>query len=280
MCWRRDLGLNDEQGGAGPIDRDGDGAIGHRELGAGKNPDRRPRDRSAEFSRSGTTRSIPSRWSEPARRSSITVQSDRGALNGLRWPEPQQGPPRTGFGQKLNSTGSVDHGRGNIENGARGDPEHTSLRRAGEVSRAIDRYFRMIPWSRNGRPAIARGAARDRLPALADDRASRARLSGRGRRDFGARSRLPLPRLVQSGTAAASGASVWKIAGSSSSGPRRRIVRRRKRHRSRRLGRFARSRRRARGAYSDRAKQSRSARHGRLGLRRVRRGARWRCSRS
>ena len=72
----------------------------------------------------------------------MTVQSAGRALNGLRRPETEQGPLGTGLGQKLDSAGSLDHDRGEIENGIRGDPDHTALAsEPTEHVRATDRYY-------------------------------------------------------------------------------------------------------------------------------------------
>ena len=74
-CRGRDLGLNDEQGGSGAVDCQGQGAVGHRQLGPGEKTHCRQAIGVVGISSRERRHRCPEDGANPPRRSSMTVQS-------------------------------------------------------------------------------------------------------------------------------------------------------------------------------------------------------------
>ena len=96
----RDLGLNDEQRGPGPVECQGDGAVGHAELGPGKKADGRQAI-GAEVLEIGDDDVDALEMERPCAEIEHDGPIRRRSLICLRWPKSQQGPLCARFGQEF-----------------------------------------------------------------------------------------------------------------------------------------------------------------------------------
>ena len=88
---RRDFGLNDEQRGSGAVECQGDGAVGHRELGPGKKAGRRQAI-GAEVLEIGNDDVDALEMERPRAEIEHDGPIRRRSLNCLRWPKSEQRP--------------------------------------------------------------------------------------------------------------------------------------------------------------------------------------------